>query len=213
MPVSKKIDSMMSRSSWIRRMFEEGNRLRPSTGPTRCSTSAWATPTWSPPSSSTRWSRICWPTLGRACTATCPTPASRRRARPWRPISRKSRKWNCRAPTWSCAWARAARSTWSSRPCSTKVTKWSSPTPYFVEYDTYVDNHGASAGTCRPRPTSTWTWMRSKRPSTRARGSSWSTRPTTPPGGSYSRESLEALAAVLRRKSAEHGPHHLPPLR
>jgi len=59
--------------------------------------------------------------------------------------------------------------------------------PYFVEYDSYVDNHGGVLKLVPARPTSIWTSRPSTGPSVRGRGLCSSTRPTIPPAGSTRR--------------------------
>jgi hypothetical protein len=47
MTIAKNIEAILQRSSWIRKMFEEGARLKAIHAPTKCMISAWATPIWS----------------------------------------------------------------------------------------------------------------------------------------------------------------------
>ncbi len=79
------------------------------------------------------------------------------------------------------------------------------PSPYFMEYDAYVDNHG---GVLRPVPTTVEFLLdlgaieAAMGPKTRA---VLINSPNNPTGRVYSEESLVALAELLERRSAENG--------
>ena len=87
------------------------------------------------------------------------------------------------------------------------------PSPYFVEYAFYVDNHGGVLRPVASRPDFDLdidAIAAAIGPQTKA---VLINSPHNPTGRVYPAESLAALGDLLRRRSAELGAHHLPGLR
>ncbi len=77
---------------------------------------------------------------------------------------------------------------------------------YFPEYRTWIETAGCTAWRCRQQfPTSSPTSRRCARPSGRRRAAVIINSPNNPVGAVYTRENLEALAALLARKEDELG--------
>ena len=205
MPVSKKIDSMMSRSSWIRRMFEEGNRLKAEHGADKVFDFSLGNPNLEPPEQFDEVVKDLLANPRPGMHGYMPNPGfPETRAAVAAYLSKEQEVELPGANVVMCVGAGGALNV-VFKTVLDEGDEVVTPTPYFVEYDTYVDNHG---GVCRHVPATVDFDLdvdaleAAINPRTRI---VLVNSPNNPTGRVYSRESLEALAAVLRRKSAEMG--------
>lgn len=80
-----------------------------------------------------------------------------------------------------------------------------SPAPYFVEYNFYVDNHGGVLKTVKTKPDFTLDLDAMGAAITQRTKAVLINSPNNPTGQIYSKESLDALSALLREKGKQFG--------
>lgn len=205
MAISKKIEKFMEQASWIRRMFEEGVRLRQEFGEDKVFDLSLGNPVMEPP-----------PEVMDALSAVAQdrTPGRHRymanagleevRAAVAQALSPE-----CKVELGSndiimiCGAAGGLNITLKTLlDPGDEVIVFA---PYFVEYFFYADNHGGQAVVVPTREDFTLDIDALKQainPKTKA---VIINSPNNPTGVVYSRESLQDLAAALREKSAELG--------
>ncbi len=150
MPVSRKIASSMENASWIRRMFETGNVLRAKHGADKVCDLSLGNPDVEPPA---EFQKALDEVGSRARSQKARLHAQRRvprRARasggPGRPGA-GSRRWRLENIVMSCGASGAMNS--ALKTILDPGAEVIASTPCFMEYVSYVDNHG---GTLVPAP-------------------------------------------------------------
>lgn len=205
MPVSKKIENMMAGGSWIRRMFEEGNRLKVEHGADKVFDFSLGNPNLEPPEQfdAVLKDLVLNPRPGmHGYMPNAGYPATRAAVAAY--LSAEQEVALAADHVVMCVGAGGALNV-VFKAVLDEGDEVLTPNPRFVEYDTYVDNHG---GVCRHVPTTedfdldVDAFEGAIGPRTRV---VLVNSPNNPTGRVYSRETLEKLAALLRRKSAEMG--------
>jgi len=205
LPVAKKILDAMERSSWIRKMFEEGARLKAEFGADAVCDFSLGNPNLEPPEAFRRALRELvehdrpgshgympnagYPEVREAVAARV---AREQQA----PVEGRHVVMTVGAGGALNVVLRAIL-----EPGDEVVT----PRPYFVEYDFYLDNHGGtlkSVPTTRDFDLDVGALEQAVTARTRA---VLLNSPNNPTGKVYSRKNLAELAELLARKSKEHG--------
>lgn len=205
MPISQKIREMMGRSSWIRKMFEEGNRLKALHGAEKVCDFSLGNPALDPPAefTSTLLSIIrekipqkhsYMPNAGypEVRSAIARYLSDEQKV----PVKGEHVVLTCGAGGGLNVVLKTI-----INPGDTVVVS----VPYFIEYGTYVDNHGGRLETvpCRDNFDPD-TEALSKR-LTQKTAAVIINSPNNPSGHIYSKEVLKELSGVLSRKSRELG--------
>jgi aspartate aminotransferase len=205
MPVSKKIDDMMAGSSWIRRMFEEGNRLRAEHGADNVFDFSLGNPNLEPPErfDAVLKDLVLNPRPGmHGYMPNAGYPATRAAVAGY--LSKEQEVALSGDHVVMCVGAGGALNV-VFKAVLDEGDEVITPNPRFVEYDTYVDNHG---GVCKHVQTTPEfdldleAFEAAIGPRTRI---VLVNSPNNPTGRVYSRDTLERLGALLKRKEAETG--------
>jgi len=205
MTISKKIDAFMTKSSWIRKMFEEGTRLKAEHGAENVFDFSLGNPNLPPPD---KFNEVLRDTvdscgLGDHCympqsgyPQVCHSVAEYLTREQDVPVSNTDVIMTCGAAGALNVMLKALLD-----PGDEVIT----PTPCFVEYMFYVDNHG---GVLKMVPTHSDFTLdlealeKAITPKTKALIVN---SPNNPTGQIYSEESLKALGDLLTRKGRELG--------
>lgn len=203
MTIAKKIENILSRSSWVRKMFEEGTRLKAEHGADKVYDFSLGNPNLPPPE---KFNEVlkekivscgpgghCYmPNTGypEACKAVADYLSMEQQV----PISEKEVIMTCGA---------AGALNVIMKAILDPGDEVLVPAPYFVEYDFYVDNHG---GALKPVPTTSnfnldidaIEYAINKKTKAILINS-----PNNPTGQVYSEESLKSLAELLEKKGKE----------
>ena len=204
MTVAKKIDSILTRSSWIRKMFEEGARLKARYGDDNVFDFSLGNPNVRAPE--------CFDTALTEATCTCggdhgympntgypfvrKAVADYLAAEQGVPVTQDDVIMTCGA---SGALNIALKALLD--PDDVVLT----PAPCFVEYGFYADNHGGVLRTVPTRPDFTLDLDAFAQALTAETKVVLVNSPNNPTGQIYSRESLEGLGRLLAEGSARHG--------
>ncbi len=205
MPVSRSIREAMVRSSWIRKMFEEGARLKAEFGESNVFDFSLGNPNLDPPEAFRRVLRELLEEDPPGCHGYMPNaglPAVREAV-----AAQASREQGVELQGKHVVMSVGAGGALNAilRAILEPGDEVVVPKPYFVEYDFYVENH---RGTLRTVPTSEDFDLlmepleQAITPRTRA---VLINSPNNPTGKVYSRDNLLELRDLLERKSAEHG--------
>ena len=200
MTVSRKIEAILSKTSWIRQMFEEGARLKAEHGADKVYDFSLGNPNLPPPA---RFREV-------LCeTAECCKPGD-----------------HGYMPNIGFPEVRESVAGFLNKEQGTRVTgneiimtcgaagglnvilkailnpgeEVITPAPYFVEYNSYVDNHGGSLVTVPTAPDFTLDIDRIASAITDNTRAVLINSPNNPTGQVYSRESLDGLGAMLLEK-------------
>ena len=205
MTIAKKIEDFMEKSSWIRKMFEEGAKLKAEHGAENVFDFSLGNPNVPPPEAFDK-------ALMAACANQAPmihgympnTGYPDVRAKVAAQVSdEQGATIGADDILMTCGAAGALNVVFKTilEPGEEVVV----PAPYFVEYNFYADNHG---GSIRPVPTFDDFTLDvdavEAAISEKTRAVLINT-PNNPTGQIYSAESLDALGAVLTKKSEEFG--------
>jgi aspartate aminotransferase len=203
MTIAKKIENILSRSSWVRKMFEEGARLKAEHGADKVYDFSLGNPNLPPPEkfneilkdkivSCGPGGHAYMPNIGypEACKAVADYLSSEQQAQ----ITEKEVIMTCGAAGALNVILKAILD-----PGDEVLV----PAPYFVEYDFYVDNHG---GALKPVPTTpnfnldidAIEYAINKKTKAILINS-----PNNPTGQVYSEESLKLLAELIENKGKE----------
>ncbi len=200
MTISKKIESMMSKSSWIRKMFEEGAKLKAMHGAKNVFDFSLGNPNLAPPESFyTALSEIVnsreagkhgyMPNIGY-------------------PHVRKSVADYLSEEQGAAVTADEVIMTCGAAGALNVILKTIldpgdeviSPAPYFVEYNTYVDNHGGVLKTVMTKPDFTLDIDAISGAITDKTKAILINSPNNPTGQVYSEDSLKQLGKMLEEK-------------
>jgi aspartate aminotransferase len=205
MTISRKVAEVLTRSSWIRKMFEEGARLKARHGADRVFDFSLGNPNLSPPAEFRRVARTILDQAGDHDHVYMPNagyPFVRQR------VAETVARQEGLAVTaeeiiMTCGAAGALNVILKALldPGDEVVT----PAPYFVEYTFYADNHGGVLKTAPTRADFTLdpdALAAAITPRTRA---VLINSPNNPTGQVYSAESLRALGALLEARGRELG--------
>ena len=205
MTVAKKISQIMDQSSWIRKMFEEGARLKAEHGADKVFDFSLGNPNLPPPE---KFNEILRDTvdscgLGDHCympqagyPQVCVSIAEYLEGEQEVSIS-------CDEIIMTCGAAGALNVIFKALldPGDEVLT----PTPCFVEYRFYADNHGGILKMVGTRPDFTLDLDAIAAAITEKTKIMLINSPNNPTGQIYNKESLDALGALLTRKSREYG--------
>jgi aspartate aminotransferase len=205
MPVSRSIREAMVRSSWIRKMFEEGARLKAEFGESNVFDFSLGNPNLDPPEAFRRVLRELLEEDPPGCHGYMPNaglPAVREAV-----AAQASREQGVELQGKHVVMSVGAGGALNAilRAILEPGDEVVVPKPYFVEYDFYLENH---RGTLRTVPTAEDFDLLMEpleeaiNPRTRA---VLINSPNNPTGKVYSRDNLLELRDLLERKSAEHG--------
>ncbi len=205
MPVSRSIREAMVRSSWIRKMFEEGARLKAEFGESNVFDFSLGNPNLDPPEAFRRVLRELLEEDPPGCHGYMPNaglPAVREAV-----AAQASREQGVELQGRHVVMSVGAGGALNAilRAILEPGDEVVVPKPYFVEYDFYVENH---RGTLRTVPTSEDfdLLMEPLEQAITARTRAvLINSPNNPTGKVYSRDNLLELRDLLERKSAEHG--------
>ena len=205
MTIAKKIDEFMTKSSWIRKMFEEGARLKAEHGAEKVFDFSLGNPNLPPPD---KFNEILRDTvdscgLGDHCympqtgyPQVCHSVADYLTEEQEVAVSNKEVIMTCGAAGALNVMLKALLD-----PGDEVLT----PTPCFVEYMFYVDNHGGILKMVPTHPDFTLDLEALDSAITSKTKALIINSPNNPTGQIYSEESLKALGALLTAKSQEIG--------
>lgn len=205
MTIAKKIDAFMTKSSWIRKMFEEGARLKAEHGAENVFDFSLGNPNLPPPD---RFNEVLRDTvdacgLGDHCympqtgyPQVCHSVAEYLTAEQAVAVSSKEVIMTCGAAGALNVMLKALLD-----PGDEVIT----PTPCFVEYMFYVDNHGGFLKMVPTHPDFTLDLEALETAITPKTKALIINSPNNPTGQIYSEESLNALGDLLTNKSRETG--------
>ena len=203
MTISKKVETMITQSSWIRKMFEEGARLKAAHGAANVFDFSLGNPNLPPPE---KFNEVLRDTvdscgLGDHCympntgyPRVCKSVADYLTQEQQMPVTDREVIMTCGAAGALNVILKAILD-----PGDEVIT----PAPYFVEYKAYVDNHGGVLQTVPTRKDFSLdldALAAALTPKTKA---VLINSPNNPTGQVYSEESLEALAGLMTEKSRE----------
>ncbi len=205
MTIAKKIEGFIDKSSWIRKMFEEGTRLKAQYGAERVFDFSLGNPNLPPPE---KFAEVLRDTvdacgLGDHCympntgyPQVCRSIAEYLSEEQQVAVSEKDIIMTCGAAGALNVILKALLD-----PGDEVLT----PTPCFVEYGFYADNHGGVLTTAPTKPDFSLDLEAMAAAITPRTKVVLINSPNNPTGQIYSRESLEGLAAVMTEKSRELG--------
>jgi aspartate aminotransferase len=203
MTISKKIDSFITKASWIRRMFEEGGRLKAIHGAGNVYDFSLGNPNINPP------------------------PAFRRALR--ENAEKEAAGWHAYMPNTGYPFVRKAVADFVGGEQQAEVTENDiimtcgaagglnvimktlldpgdavlTPAPYFVEYGFYADNHGGSLKTAATNPDFTLNIDAIDQALTEDVKAVLINSPNNPTGQVYPEENLKELGALLADRSRQ----------
>ena len=204
MTVAKKIEAIMEKSSWIRKMFEEGGRLKAEHGAENVFDFSLGNPNLPPPP---RFSQLL-----KEVVDTCGPEAHRYMPNTGLPEARSAIARTVSAEqheevgasdivvTVGAAGALNVALKAVLDPADEVLT----PAPCFVEYHFYTDNHGGVFKTVATRPDHTLDIDAIAEAITAKTKVVLINSPNNPTGQIYSGESLAALGSVLKQKSEQY---------
>ena len=205
MTIAKKIEATLSESSWIRKMFEEGERLRAEHGAANVYDFSLGNPNLKPPknfrdslintaNSSVKGNHAYMPNVGfpyvRKSVAACVSVEQQAE------VSEKEIIMTCGA-----AGALNVILKTILDPGDEVIT----PSPYFVEYKFYADNHGGILKTVPTKPDFSLDITAISSAINNKTKAVLINSPNNPTGQIYSKESLIELGTVLNDKGKKSG--------
>lgn len=203
MTISKKIESFITRSSWIRRMFEEGARLKAIHGPDKVFDFSLGNPNIDPP-----------PAFKQALTETAESTAAGLHAympNPGYPFVRKTVADFVSGEQQAAVTENDIIMTCGAAGGLNVILKTILdpgdavlvPAPYFVEYGFYADNHGGNLKTVATNPDFTLNIGAIDQALTPDVKAVLINSPNNPTGQVYSGENIAELGALLASKSRQ----------
>ena len=205
MTIAKKIETMMSRASWIRKMFEEGARLKAEHGADNVFDFSLGNPNLKPPEEFRKALIEAASASGDRDHAYMPNtgyPHVRKSvadylsAEQQAQISENEIIMTCGAAGGLNVILKAILD-----PENEVIT----PAPYFVEYNFYVDNHGGVLKTVSTNPDFSLNIDAISSAITEKTRAVLINSPNNPTGQVYSKESLNELGALLKDRSNSFG--------
>jgi aspartate aminotransferase len=202
MTISKNVETFISRSSWIRKMFEEGARLRNEHGAENVFDFSLGNPKLSPPESFqsklaefvTTGVHGYMPNAGYPDV--CQSVADYFSKEQQVEISGKEILMTCGA---------AGGMNISLKAVLDPGDEVISPAPYFVEYNFYADNHGGVLKTVPTRPDFTLDMAALSAAISEKTKVVIINSPNNPTGQVYTEEDLQELGRLLKEKSKQFG--------
>ena len=205
MTVAKKISQIMDQSSWIRKMFEEGARLKAKHGADKVFDFSLGNPILPPPDKFNEILRDAVDSCGLGDH--CYTPQT---GYPQVCVSiaeylagEQGVSISCDEIIMTCGAAGALNVIFKA--LLDPGDEVLSPTPCFVEYRFYADNHGGILKMVGTRPDFTLDLDAIAAAITEKTKIMLINSPNNPTGQIYSKDSLDALGELLTRKSSEYG--------
>jgi aspartate aminotransferase len=201
MTISKKIEAFMTRSSWIRKMFEEGARLKAEHGPENVFDFSLGNPNLEPPGEFNEiLEKIVRENGGHGYMPQAGYPYVREKVAEY--ISRdQGVAVTANDVIMTCGAAGALNII--LKAVLDPGDEVLSPRPCFVEYYFYTDNHGGIFKTVPTRDDFSLDLEAMAAAVTDKTKVLLINSPNNPTGQVYSRESLDALGRLLREKSAQ----------
>jgi aspartate aminotransferase len=205
MTVAKKIETIMTRSSWIRKMFEEGARLKAEHGADKVFDFSLGNPNLPPPEQFNEALRDAVDScgLGDHCympntgyPQVCQSIAAYLSQEQQVPVTDKQVIMTCGAAGALNVILKAILD-----PGDEVIT----PVPCFVEYGFYVDNHGGELKTVATRPDFSLDLAAIAGAITEKTKAVLINSPNNPTGQIYDEASLHALGTLLEEKSRDLG--------
>lgn len=201
MTIAKKIETMLSKSSWIRKMFEEGARLKAEYGADRIFDFSLGNPNLQPPED---FRKVLIDTANASGTghhAYMPNigyPNVRKAVADYLSVEQKT-KISANEIIMTCGAAGALNVILKAilDPGDEIIT----PAPYFVEYNFYADNHGGVLKTVPTNPDFSLDVNAVSFAINEKTKAVLINSPNNPTGQVYSRQSLNELGAILNEKS------------
>ena len=201
MTISKKIEAFMTRSSWIRKMFEEGARLKAEHGPENVFDFSLGNPNLEPPEKFNEiLGNIVKETGGHGYMPQAGYPHVREKIAAY--ITQdQGVAVTANDVTMTCGAAGALNII--LKAVLDPGDEVLSPKPCFVEYHFYTDNHGGVFKTVPTRDDFSLDMGAMAAAVTEKTKVVLINSPNNPTGQIYSRESLDALGRLLKEKSAQ----------
>lgn len=205
MSISKKIKVMLSSSSWIRRMFEEGNRLKNEYGPGNVYDFSLGNPNLEPPESFESALRAVVCSAEKTSHGYMPNsgyPHVRRAVADYVSVEQHVRMSEAEI-IMTCGAAGALNVIFKSilDPGDEVIV----PSPYFVEYGSYVSNHGGLLKTVSSNEDFTLNTDRISNAITAQTKAVMINSPNNPTGQIYSEQCLSRLGKLLEEKGKQFG--------
>ncbi len=203
MTIAKKIEAAMSRSSWIRKMFEEGDRLKAEYGADKVYDFSLGNPNLQPPDDFRQALKKIIDSAGERDHAYMPNsgyPYVRKSVANYLSVEQETPITENEV-IMTCGAAGALNVIFKAilDPGDEIIT----PAPYFVEYNFYADNHGGTLKTVKTKPDFTLDIDAIASAITEKTKAVLINSPNNPTGQIYSKESLDDLGALLKNKGKE----------
>lgn len=205
MAIAKKIETILTKSSWIRKMFEEGARLKQEHGAENVYDFSLGNPNVEPPEAFQAALEKVVKGAARGSHAYMPNPGYPHVRKAVADYLTKEQGVSVAgdAVVMTCGAAGALNVIMKTLldPGDEVIT----PAPFFVEYGFYADNHGGVLKTVPTNADFTLDMGAIEGAINEKTKIVLINSPNNPTGQIYSRESLMELGALLKRKSAEMG--------
>ncbi len=203
MTIAKKIEIMLSGSSWIRKMFEEGTRLKAEHGAENVYDFSLGNPNLPPPDKFNEALKDMANSMESGVHAYMPNigyPHVRRSVADYLSMQQQARI-SEKEVIMTCGAAGGLNVILKAilDPGDEVIT----PAPYFVEYKFYVDNHGGLLKTVPAKPDFSLDPDAVSSAITEKTKAVLINSPNNPTGQVYSKESLDELGVLLKDKSKE----------
>ncbi len=201
MPISKKIQDFMQQSSWIRKMFEQGTLLKNRHGVENVFDFSLGNPNIKPPESFSK-------TLKLIASDNCshsymPNNGFIHVRKAVSDYLEKEQGVHLTANDIIMTCGAAGGLNVILKTILNPEEEVITPAPYFVEYNFYVDNHGGVLKTVNTKPDFTLDNKAIEKAITKKTKAVLINFPNNPTGRIYSKESLNELCSILRKKSLE----------
>ncbi|MBW2100766.1 MAG: pyridoxal phosphate-dependent aminotransferase [Deltaproteobacteria bacterium] len=203
MTIAKKIEAAMSRSSWIRKMFEEGDRLKAEYGADKVYDFSLGNPNLQPPDDFRQALKKTIDSAGERYHAYMPNsgyPYVRKSVADYLSVEQETPMTENEI-IMTCGAAGALNVIFKAilDPGDEIIT----PAPYFVEYNFYADNHGGTLKTVKTKSDFTLDIDAIASAITEKTKAVLINSPNNPTGQIYSKESLDDLGTLLKKKGKE----------
>ncbi|MBW2011485.1 MAG: pyridoxal phosphate-dependent aminotransferase [Deltaproteobacteria bacterium] len=203
MTIAKKIEAAMSRSSWIRKMFEEGDRLKAEYGADKVYDFSLGNPNLQPPDDFRQALKKTIDSAGERYHAYMPNsgyPYVRKSVADYLSVEQETPITENEV-IMTCGAAGALNVIFKAilDPGDEIIT----PAPYFVEYNFYADNHGGTLKTVKTKSDFTLDIDAIASAITEKTKAVLINSPNNPTGQIYSKESLDDLGTLLKKKGKE----------
>lgn len=205
MTISRKVESILSRSSWIRKMFEEGARLKALYGSDQVFDFSLGNPNLPPPEAFNDALTETVRNLVAGCHGYMPNAGYPFARQAIACILEKEHGLDVSENDIVMTCGAAGGLNVVFKTLLNEGEEVITPTPYFVEYGFYVDNHGGVLKTVATHDDFTLDIGAITAAVTEKTRAVLINSPNNPTGQIYSKESLAALGQVLKAKSEAYG--------